>query len=440
MNLLWRPLGLAPMFALVLLLALLGANGISALLLANEGSEFDHAVRLEGDMARLISLLTALEHADAQTGAAILAASGTRFTSFALSPTPVAPKQSDTPTQIRNALTAALPNHEVRFLDGAEDGRADHRVLHMLSVKLNGGTLAGQWLNSRTRPLPPSMAWQWKIGFFLPLAASLVGTLLVGILFIRRMTAPLSDLARAARAVGRGNTSIRVAERGARELREAAAAFNSMQNAIAEFNAERKRLVAAIGHDLRTPITGLRIRAEMLAPEDGRDDMIRLLHEMTVMTNELTNYIMGVEDEESFTTLDLAQLMAAPCAERGVPLFADEAIPVTAQPVAIMRALLNLVDNALRYAGSACVRLSRTTAGTEVSVEDDGPGIPEALLGRVIEPFFRLEESRNANTGGLGLGIAIAKDIIDRHGGSIRLRNRPEGGLSVKIMLGQFPG
>lgn len=431
------PSGLAARFSLLLIVALVGVNAIAGFLLAREGSGFDQAVRIQRDMGRLVALVTALEEVDPDTGATILAQSATGYTRFFVAPEPVQPAGAPSLPAIEQEVRAALPGHAVRAFDGGREiSVSDQPLLLLLSVQLGEGAHQGHWLNSLLYPLPPTRAWWRKIPFFIPLAASLLGTLAVGLIFTRRMTAPLRELATAAWAAGHGDRSVRVTEVGARELREAAAAFNDMQQRIADFDAERMRLVAAIGHDLRTPITSLRIRAEMVEDDQMRGPMIRTLAEMAVIADDLLRYGHDRHDGETPVATDLVALLHQLCDDRGATLDADGPIALPLRPVAIGRALGNLITNAIRYGGTALVRVRQTGTQITVTVEDDGPGIPPHLLERVFEPFFRGEDSRNLDTGGAGLGLCIARRIIAEHGGSVTLANRVTGGLRAEVRLG----
>lgn len=294
----------------------------------------------------------------------------------------------------------------------------------------------GSWLNLRQRrpePPPPVIGGAILFALFLSLAAVLA----VGVVFIRRITRPLSALAAAAAQAGAGDRTATVPESGARELREAAAAFNAMQRRIALFDAERARTIAAVGHDLRTPITSLRIRAEML-DDDTRDAMVKTLEEMRVMADGLLAYGRSEADAEPAATLDLAALLRELCDPPGgaVAYRGPAAFPFEGRPVALSRAFANIVGNARRYAGSATVTLASDREGVTVTIADDGPGIPEDKLDAVFEPFMRLDPSRSSETGGEGLGLAIARSLIRAHGGTIVLANRDDApGLIATVRL-----
>ncbi|HEY0212508.1 MAG TPA: ATP-binding protein [Paenirhodobacter sp.] len=435
-----RVFRLATQFTLLLLATLVFANLIAALLLAREGSAYDRAVRLQGDMGRLVALVGALEAADPQTGALIVAQTSTGFTRFSLSAMPLYWPGAIPAPDLVDAVSQALPGHPVRIHDAsAVADEPSGRVLTVLSVQITHGAHAETWLNAIVYPLPDRIAWQWKRGFFVPLAVSFVAALMVGLIFVRHMTRPLRELAQAARVAGQGDRSARVTVTGAQELRAAAIAFNDMQGQIADFDAERSRLVAALGHDLRTPITGLRIRAEMLDDPEMRSDMVRILDDMTVMANDLLNFSGGLHEGEPRHDIDMAEFLACLCQQRGVPFQAgvplSQPVHLRIRPVAMARAVGNLIDNALRYAGTAHVTLSVSRVHATITVLDDGPGITPDQLATIRAPFTRGDASRSDRTGGVGLGLSIAEGIVRDHDGWMDIDNRATGGLQVRLHL-----
>ncbi len=316
---------------------------------------------------------------------------------------------------------------------GAGDGPGRHRPPSIVASIPFGD---GMWLNAEL-PLvdrgPPvdGRAVMMTLGF------SLLFVLGVGITFTRRLTRPIRSLAAAAERAGEGDRSATAAVAGPAEVRRAAEAFNAMQGRIAQFDAERARTIAAVGHDLRTPITSLRIRAEMLDDEE-RDAMVRTLDEMRVMAEGLLAYGRAEAEHEARTLVDLAALLKDQ-AVGGIRYEGPDSLMVEGRPVALSRAFANLAENARRYAGSGRIRLVDRAAATTVVLDDDGPGIPEERLAEVLEPFVRLDPSRSSETGGAGLGLSIARTIIRAHGGTLTLENRPEGGLRVTIVLPRDP-
>ena len=345
---------------------------------------------------------------------------------------PTAPRSA----ALTRELSAALGNRDVRAAIVVRDrDNAQRRGETIaLSIRLRGDG-APEWLNSVSRGGrpggPPGIPGDILL---LVLGISLLSVLGVALFFIRRLTQPLKDLAAAAAAAGRGDRSLRVAETGPRELRAASAAFNDMQDRIARFDTERMRTLAAVGHDLRTPITSLRIRAEMLEEEDAAP-MIRTLDEMTVMADGLVAYARGAGDGENPQPVELAEMLSRLCDEQDAPFMRGASAKVTARPVALRRAIGNLVDkrHPLRRWRARCAGARRNSA--IITIRDDGPGIAQDRLQAVFEPFVRGEDSRSAETGGAGLGLAIARNIVISHGGEVSLKNRTSGGLRATIRL-----
>ncbi len=457
------PQGMAGRFALLLAVALVAANLIALALLSLERVRLDQAARTSREIERIVSLVPAIEAVAPSDRDEIARRASTRFSRVRIRAGPIVRRP---PTGVRsrdltNELTEALPGRTVQAAifvrredgpDDADDGRADDRgdrgwrTRHwsdrwrgretiVVSIRLLGPEgEAPQWLNvvaRDPRSRPPGM--QEEV-FFLVLGLSLAAVLGVGLIFIRRLTRPLAAIAEAARAAGRGDRTARVPEEGAREMRDAAAAFNDMQSRIARFDSERMRTLAAVGHDLRTPITSLRIRAELLDESEG-EPIIRTLDEMNVMADGLIAYARGAGSAEDPQALDLVPFLRRLCEDRGAKFLSSPDVTMTAQPVALGRAIGNLIDNALRYGGMAEVCLSPEPGAAIITIEDDGPGIPPERLDDMFEPFVRGEESRSAETGGAGLGLSIARNVISNHGGTITLENREAGGLRVRVWL-----
>jgi len=257
---------------------------------------------------------------------------------------------------------------------------------------------------------------------------------------LRTQTRSLRRLAAASDRFGRGEEVAALDETGPSDVLAATRAFNTMQDRQRSFIRDRMGLLAAVSHDLRTPLTTLRLKAEFVTPDASRDSLIATIDEMTVITEATLAFTKAEASREPTTTVDITALLAT-IRDEGVAAghqvsFTDAAPHFAAcRPVAIKRALRNLVENAVRYGGSAMLSLDRQGAALLIRVEDAGPGIAPDQLDHVLKPFVRLETSRNAETGGIGMGLAIAQGIISAHGGTLRLSNRPEGGLCVEIVL-----
>jgi signal transduction histidine kinase len=255
----------------------------------------------------------------------------------------------------------------------------------------------------------------------------------------RTITRPLGDLARAADEVGRGSAATALEERGARELRRATRAFNAMQERLRRYLDSRTQVLAAMSHDLRTPLTRLRLRVESIDDDDLRQRCVEDLDEMSNMVRGALGVFRGMNDEETPVPVDINALvreLQRQHAELGdeVSIVGAAQAPYTAKPLALKRCLGNLVQNAIRHGVRATVHIDD---GKQLilRVLDEGPGIPDDMLEKVFEPFFRLEQSRNRDTGGTGLGLSIARDIAQAHGGSLSLHNRAEGGLQAVLVL-----
>ncbi len=327
--------------------------------------------------------------------------------------------------------------------DADDDGsRPKHRRLRLpISFLVSVPLVDGAWLNAETALPTPSRTRLWFPLLSMGLMAAAI--LAIVILSVRRITRPLRSLAEAAERLGRGESLKPLTESGPVEIRRTTAAFNAMQQRLTRFVQDRTRMLAAIGHDLRTPITALRLRAEFVEDPETRRKILETLEDMSRMTEAAISFAREEAAAEPTRRVDLTALIESlvdDLADQGHDaLFSvDEGLEkfnYDCRPVALRRVLHNLIENALRYAGQARVRLSRQTMALQIIIEDDGPGIAEEHLEQVFEPFVRLEESRNQDTGGVGLGLAIARSIARAHGGDLRLENRSEGGLRATLIL-----
>ncbi|SFA96675.1 His Kinase A (phospho-acceptor) domain-containing protein [Poseidonocella pacifica] len=433
----YLPRGLAARFVLLLTAALLAANLAALVLLAVQRERLDRQARLTLEVERVAALVPALESLAPDRRASLVAEASRRSARVTLSQRP---SLRETALDARSEDLAArlqetLPGRDIRVR--VIDRREGFRQARAIAVSIRLNTLAGPrlWLNLRSASPPRETFPGPNEGLLmLGLGLSLLAVLGVGTLFISRLTRPLRELARAARAAGRGDRAVRVPEGGAREMRDAASAFNDMQARIEQFETERMRLLAAVGHDLRTPITSLRLRVEMLDEEEAAP-MIRTLEEMTVMANGLIAYAKGTGDAEHPVELALRPLLARLTETLGGRLSPGREVSIKGRPVALGRAFGNLIDNATRYGGDPEVRVRQEDGDAVVTIEDDGPGIPEDRISDMFEPFTRGEPSRNTDTGGAGLGLSIARAIIAGHGGTLTLENRSPRGLIATVRL-----
>ena len=273
------------------------------------------------------------------------------------------------------------------------------------------------------------------------MVALLVGVAIVTLIAVRVATRPLTRLAEAAQELGEDLDRPPLAEEGPREVRDAAAAFNAMQSRLRAHFAERTRILAAVSHDLQTPITRMRLRAELMDDEALRERMLDDLAAMQALVEEGLAYAGGAAaPREDALATDIDTLLAALVADyadagREVTLAGTCGRPLSTRPRTLRRLLGNLVDNALKFGGTAEIAVEPGPGGPTIAVRDRGPGIPEAELEKVFEPFYRVEGSRNRDTGGTGLGLAIARQLADVLDAELTLRNREGGGLEARLVL-----
>jgi len=276
--------------------------------------------------------------------------------------------------------------------------------------------------------------------FGIHLALTVAAVIVVSLVAVRLVTRPFQHLAEAADAFGRDLESPPLPETGPTETRRAAEAFNRMQERLRRLIAERSRALAAVSHDLRTPLTRLRLRAELVDDEALRAQINGDIDDMQAMVEATLDYLRGLRENEPLQSIDMEALLASMVADeqalgRPVTLTGMAVAPYVGRLSALKRALGNLIDNALKYGHEAHLVIDDGAAALSLIVEDRGPGIPEADLARVVEPYVRLETSRSRATGGVGLGLAIARDAAQLHGGELRLENRPAGGLRATLLL-----
>ncbi|ABV94232.1 integral membrane sensor signal transduction histidine kinase [Dinoroseobacter shibae DFL 12 = DSM 16493] len=437
---------LAGRFVLLLATAILAANLIGLVVLGLQQQRFDRQTLDDRWIARIAALIPVLETVDADTRQVLTQQVSNRLARFRVGQTPLVARtgRDSRSASLAAGLAETLGRTDLRvaLIDRPASRPAPERTpgaragrIIAVSVPLSPREGEAAWLNVTTGGGPPRPSPVDSRPFLTFLALSLLSVLAVGIVFARRLARPLGRLSDAAQAAGRGDRDARVPEEGPREMRAAARAFNAMQTEISRFDAERMRMIAAIGHDLRTPMTSLRIRAEMVDDAKQREAMVRTLDEMTVMADGLVSYARHGQDSEAMQAVDLGGLLSKLCAERGAEYDGISEVQVMGRPIGLGRAIGNLIDNALRYGEAARVTLARQDGHAIVTVDDTGPGIAPERMDEMFQPFRRGDHSRSAETGGVGLGLSIARTIVLAHGGILTLENRTEGGLRATVRL-----
>ncbi|MCW8908005.1 MAG: ATP-binding protein [Sedimenticola sp.] len=296
----------------------------------------------------------------------------------------------------------------------------------------------GQWLTIR-RPLPETFA-DWPMKILAYLGILLVSIILLSLLAVRWVTRPLNTLAGAAENLGKDISHPALPESGPREVKRAARAFNTMQTRLRRYIEDRSQVLAAVSHDLKTPITRLRLRSALLQDEPLQQRFNRDLDEMEQMVQATLDYLRGSESKEQPVPININALLGSlqdDAAELGweMTLSGSRVAPYRGRPLALKRCLMNLIENAVRYGKAADVRIEESDQYLTVIVADRGLGVAEDDLESLFNPFYRGEASRARETGGTGLGLGIARNIARAHGGDVKLRRGPNGGLEAVVAL-----
>lgn len=305
-------------------------------------------------------------------------------------------------------------------------------------VRLHDGTLVS--FDARQ----PDSTASWPYRMLLSLLVLLTAVVLLSLLAVRWATRPLIALADAADALGRNIHRPPMDEGGPVEVARAARAFNTMQSRLVAYLRERTSVLAAMSHDLKTPVTRLRLRAELLDDPQLRRKFTGDLEELETMVGSTLDFLRGFDSAETTQPVDMTALLEslqADLTEVGsrVSIEGRPLRPFVGQPTALKRCVRNLVENAIKYGQSAAIEVDDNDDRLRIIVRDEGPGIPQAELERVFDPFYRLEGSRSRDTGGTGLGLTIAKSIAESHLGRLTLANRAVGGLEATLTLPRKP-
>jgi two-component system OmpR family sensor kinase len=295
----------------------------------------------------------------------------------------------------------------------------------------------GRWLIAEPKPTLQPSAWQQRL--ILSIILSALALAPVAYLFARRLAKPITLFAQAAERLGRDPRAPPLAIRGPTEIDVAVQAFNDMQERLARYVENRTAMVGAIAHDLRTPLTRLRFRVEG-APEELRVKMAADIAEMEAMISGTLAFVRDATRAAQRTRLELSSLLesvADEMSETGLDVAVDtaEKVVIDGDPVALRRLFNNLLENALKFGRQARIRVYVIDGCAMVEIDDNGCGLPEKDLERVFEPFVRHESSRSRETGGIGLGLAVARTVARAHGGDATLSNRPQGGLKATVKL-----
>ena len=258
---------------------------------------------------------------------------------------------------------------------------------------------------------------------------------LIALLFMRNQIKPIRELAIFAEEIGKGSYNASMRIRGATEVRKAITAVMLMKDRLGRQISQRTTMLAGVSHDLRTPLTRMRLQLEMMPKSEETTGLLEELSEMEQMLNAYLAFAKG-EESESLETLDLKEFLEEIVSSfKNTELISESGIEITVRKKAMKRCISNLIGNALRYGTKAQISTKQDYKSVSIIIDDDGTGIPESMREEIFKPFVRLDESRNSETGGVGLGLSIARDIARSHGGDIVLSNSPLGGLKAIVQI-----
>jgi signal transduction histidine kinase len=441
------PRSLVGRLGLVLVVALVAMQAIAVAIVMSETSRVNRALARTREADRTATLVRVIDAAPESSRNAIIHAFGGPRHRYWTSASPLVASagMGEPEQQIARRLQRMSRNraHDARIAlvervnDPEDDIDADVRALPQalnISVQLADGS----WLNAAAAlrlPTLPEVNIQW---WYL-LAASVAAAVAAVVFAVRWITQPLTALAEAADRVGRGEAVEPLAATGPYEIAQTVKAFNIMQHRLSRFVSDRLTTLAAISHDLRTPMTAARLRAEMIDDGEVKDAIVRSLTEMQYITETTLSFARDETAAEEPRTIDLASLVEAVADDLTA---AGQTIVVTrpvhlhyrCRPALLRRALANLMSNAAKYGGRARVALHLTNEHARIMIDDEGPGLPPDQLEKVFEPFVRIDQSRSSETGGIGLGLSIARTIVRAHGGEVMLTNLTVG-LRAEVVL-----
>ena len=443
------PNSLVGQVTLLIAVALLIAQAVNFALLLNEGQRARLAQSERPALSRVAGAVQATAAAPEMQRRPLmrsLSGGGARFTVARSSLVERQALARDAKVEQRLAATLREVGFAVTEVQAGEaqvqrmrpaDARgrdAGARRLLLVSVRLPDG----QWLNGRFVMRRPDTGFAWRLlAATLALYAIVLGAVL---LIARRIARPLREMTAAAEAFGGRDAGFHIRPHGPADLRRLASAFNDMRTRVVELIADKDRMIGAIGHDLRTPLASLRIRAEAVADEAERARMIATIENLDQTLDDILALARAGQPSEAERAVDLGALAEAVTEEfvdlgQEVSFEPGERVVASVRPNSLRRAIRNLVENAVKYGEAASVSVSAAGGEARISIEDRGPGIAPGDLERVTDPFYRLEPSRSRATGGSGLGLAIARTIAESQGGRLELANLADGGLSAAILL-----
>jgi signal transduction histidine kinase len=441
------PSSLVGRFSLLLVIALMVAQAIAVAIFMSETSRIRRAVVRTHEVDRTATLVRVIDAAPGSSRNDIIRAFGSRRHHYWTSDAPLVATSAmgETERKIALRLQGLMQNraHDPRIAlvernsDPEDEDDWSHLKALPQAVKISVQLTDGTWLNGdaplRLPALPGGDMWLYL------LAVSVAIVIAVVLFAVRWITRPLTALADAADRVGRGEAVEPLAATGPSEVARTVNAFNVMQERLSRFVSDRLAMLAAISHDLRTPITAARLRAEMIDDTEVKDAIVRSLTEMQYITETTLSFARDETVSEQLRTIDLSSLVEAVAdnlmlAGQNVTVAEHDRLQYRCRPALVQRALTNLMDNATKYGKRARVALRVTKEHARIMIDDEGPGLAEDQLEKVFEPFVRVDPSHSDETRGIGLGLSIARTVIRAHGGEVKLSNLASG-LRAEVVL-----
>ncbi|MEW8203266.1 MAG: ATP-binding protein [Candidatus Thiodiazotropha endolucinida] len=362
---------------------------------------------------------------------------------------------------VKRQLVAHIPDK--RNIRVSVEGTVMQSTMHGMHQRMMGGPpMSGPWAYARgvhamarffriqieladgtwvrfERGLPEEM-FDWPVTLLIALSVLFLSVILLSLFGVHTIVRPLRELRQAAEGLGKDIHQPPLEPTGPSEVRETARAFNTMQQRLKNYIEDRAGILAAVSHDLKTPLTRLRLRMDLMDDDELREKTHKDLEDMEAMVTATLDFMRSTETGETSQRLDLMALLEsvqqdAQEAGKTVSINGHVVSPYTGKPLALKRCIVNLVENAVRYGGSCEISVEERNQEVVVDICDQGPGIPEDMLEKVFAPFVRVESSRAQHTGGTGLGLGIARNIARAHGGDLALSNRSNGGLCARLKL-----
>jgi signal transduction histidine kinase len=422
---------------------------LSIWLFLNERQQAILASTAKDGASRLLNVASELERQPQATRQIIMRSAESQEFRLSIGATPLAEvdgsrRLSDLVAQIAPSLRPLGQRSlsiAVRQPDAPLPFRPDlgeHYGIDPYEIVASAALSDGSWLNARIDLGEEPFQWAREAAISIVLTVMAIVTVVW--LLVNKITGPLQNLASASQRLGRGEPAGSLVKAGPAEVVQLTSAFEDMAARMTRLLDERAKTLAAIGHDLRSPITAMRLRTEMVDDDETRERLGNCLDEMQSLVDAALALAKGADTAELAANLNLTAILSdiirqVTESDGNATLDAAPMVPIRAKPAALRRAFRNLVENAVRYGGAARVTLEQRPSHIVVTVDDDGPGIPDHDKDRVFEPLVRLEASRSRDTGGSGLGLTLSKTVIESHGGRIWLEDAATGGLRVVVSL-----